>query len=304
MNSRVFARGLSAIASAVLLIAVAGAASAQEVIRLWPGVAPGSEGATWTEKVSKAGKADETVRNVTVPTLTVYRPEPGKANGTAVIVAPGGGFRLLSVGSEGDSVARWLAARGVTAFVLKYRLVQTPDSDTVFTLQFLQFLGKLSKDNNLLLQTMGRDSKLPMADARLALKLVREKAKVWGVDPHRVGMLGFSAGGVVTARSALAPDASARPDFAAVIYGVSPPAPVPAKAPPLFLVVAADDPLAVESTLRLHRDWQTAGLPVELHKYQDGGHGFGSKKQGKSSDQWMDAYENWLRSRGLLSRAK
>jgi acetyl esterase/lipase len=291
-------RRFAAVLAGLFLGAVASAAGAQEVVKIWPGVAPGSEAADWSEKT--IGGDDPVVRNVTVPTLTVFRPPAGQANGTAVIIAPGGGFRQLTLESEGYGVARWLNARGVTAFVLKYRLVRTSDVDIVFRGEVFSFLAKVIKNQPRLLEEVGSASVLPAADAQQALRLVRERAATWGVDPHRVGMIGFSAGGTVTMRTAVAADPAARPDFVAAIYGVALPASVPKDAPPLFLAVASDDTLALETTTRVGQDWRDAGLPVELHVYPDGGHGFGVRQQGKSSDRWLDAYGAWLESRGLL----
>ncbi len=293
-----FLARLAAVMTGLLLAATASSAQAQEVLRIWPGGAPGSEAADWSEKTT--GTAEPMVRNVTEPTLTVFQPPPGLTNGTAVIIAPGGGFRFLTMDNEGYAMGRWLAAKGVTAFVLKYRLVKTSDNDLVFQGEVLSLLAKIKHNQPLLLEEMEQASVLPTADAQQALRLVRQRAGTWGVDPHRVGLIGFSAGGTVVTRTALTADPAARPDFVASIYGVAPSAPVPAAAPPLFLVVASDDTLAEEPTLRLRQDWRGAGAPVELHVYANGGHGFGVRTQGKSSDHWLEAYGAWLAGLGLL----
>jgi acetyl esterase/lipase len=234
------------------------------------------------------------VRNVSQPTLTAFLPDPGVSTGSAVIVCPGGGFQFLSIASEGIQVARWLAARGVAAFVLKYRLVPTPPSPADFMAQVQRIFVDLPWVRGLARQY----APLAVADGRQAVAIVRQHAAEWGIASDRIGMLGFSAGGRVTAGVALEHDDASRPDFAAVIYGALwDNVEVPADAPPLFVLVANNDALAVADCLDLFSAWRTAGHPVELHVYAEGGHGFGMNEQGLPSDQWIELFERWLRAR-------
>jgi acetyl esterase/lipase len=265
------------------------------VIPLWPDDAPGSEGWTQQECESILPPSLKVVRNVARPTLTAYFPDPSIANGTAVIVCPGGAFHFLSIDMEGTDVARWLSARGVTAFVLKYRLIRTGDD---FAAQVRENLA--SRDKMAGLMRVLRP--LVIADGRRAVQVVRERAAEWGVVPDRVGIMGFSAGGTVTVGVALEHDAGSRPDFAAAIYGgSSEEVPVPADAPPIFVLCAADDAMAAPRSVRLYSDWVAAGRPVELHIYAQGGHGFGMRKQGLPSDTWIERLGDWLAAQGLLA---
>jgi acetyl esterase/lipase len=264
--------------------------SAPNEIRLYPGVAPGSEGATHTEQWNQTAD-NRRARNVVVPTLIPVLPAAGKANGTAVIVAPGGAFRLLSMDNEGYLVANWLAQRGVSAFVLKYRLVETPAKEEDFIRARQQ--GAASGQ---------RIGTFPLAvdDGRRAVQLVRENAARWKLRPGRIGMIGFSAGAMTTLEVSTGPNAATRPDFAAMIYGPMAAREVSADAPPVFLALAADDPLFGNGDFGLVSSWKKAGRPVELHFYERGGHGFGMKKQGLSSDVWPEQFWAWMRMRGLV----
>lgn len=272
---------------------------AQEtVIPLWPGAAPGSEDWSHAEQEGiNRWDGYRLARNVTTPTLTVFRPDPARANGTAMIVAPGGGFHFLSMETEGTMMARWLAAQGVTAFVLKYRLVPTAADDEVFWAQMVRlFSGDRSAQAE-----MARIQPLAIEDGRQAVRLVRQQAATWGIDPHRIGLMGFSAGGMVTAGVALEHDADSRPDFIAPIYGAPfEPVHVPADAPPMFILVASDDPLLSTQCVTFYQAWKTAGKEAELHVYAKGGHGFGMKQQNLPIDTWPDRLADWMRTQGLL----
>lgn len=261
-------------------------------IRLYPGVAPGSEAATHTEQWNQTAD-NRRARNVVVPTLIPVLPAAGKSNGTAVIVAPGGAFRILSMDNEGYLVANWLAQRGVTAFVLKYRLVDTPAKEEDFIRARQQ--GAASGQ---------RIGTFPLAvdDGRRAVQLVRENAARWNLRPGRVGMIGFSAGAMTTLEVATGSSAASRPDFAALIYGPMSARDVDTDAPPLFMALAADDPLFANGDFGLVNSWKKAGRPVELHFYERGGHGFGMKKQGLSSDVWPEQFWAWMRMRGLVEQ--
>jgi putative heme-binding domain-containing protein len=280
-----------------------------KVIPVWPGVAPGSEG--WKHKeVEYRNEWDRKamVRNVTTPTLTAFLPYPAVATGAAVIICPGGGFRFLSWQSEGTEVARWLQARGVAAFVLKYRLMETPASPEDFRKEMAAFFKGLAnrKDRpedrpRAVPEEMRKISKLAIADARQAIKLVRKDAARWGIKPDRVGIMGFSAGGMVTMGVAMAGDKESRPDFAAPIYGGGTGgARVPKDAPPLFILCASDDRLAAAGSVRLYSEWKVARRPVELHLYEKGGHGFGMTPKGLPVDRWIERYGDWLGQRGLI----
>lgn len=236
-------------------------------------------------------------RNVTEATLTPFLPDPAKATGTAVIVAPGGGFRTLSMGNEGWDVARALADRGVAAFVLKYRLIQTPPDLPGFERSIAEMLAspRLSRDQQM--ATLAPQ----LADARAALALIRARAAEWQVDPDRVGMVGFSAGAGLTMATVLADGSQdGEPAFIGNIYGSLDPAEVPADAPPLFVALAADDPLFGGSRFGLVDSWRAAKRPVEFHLYEQGGHGFGMYPKTTTSTGWFDAFVSWMRMHGWL----
>ncbi len=260
------------------------------VIPLWPGGAPGSENWTWhEEKVAMPGEHD-VIRNVSQPTLTMYPADPGSANGTAVVVCPGGATHFLVMDREGTDIARWLNARGVTAFVLKYRLVHTGED---MAAELRERFGNRARMD----AALGPLRPLVTADGQQAVRLVRSRAAQWDIRPDHIGIMGFSAGGSVTADVALLHDAESRPDFAAPIYTAGfQAAPVPPDAPPLFLLCAADDEMASSNSLRLYSAWHAAGRPAELHIYSQGGHGFSSRVQNLPCDAWLDRFGDWLRT--------
>ena len=275
---------------------------------IWPGVAPGSESWTWREKVSGAG-GSRMVRNVVVPSLTMYRPAAGTANGASVVIAPGGAFRFLMVDYEGVDMARWLAARGITAFVLKYRVMHTPEDDAEMSRYLADLMKRLSagdlKSENPPAYDAETTAALGMAeeDGRQAIRYVRKHAAEWGLDPHRIGIAGFSAGGGVVMGPAMQHDADSRPDFAAPIYPAYRTAmPVPADAPPLFIGIADDDNLiSPNSSARLYMAWHAAGIPAELHIFRQGRHGFGMKIQNTPSDHWINLFYSWVMSSGFVT---
>src|SRR6187549_134263 len=256
----------------------------------------GVEGQTAKESWYKQW-GDPFVRNVSHATLTPFLPDPAKANGAAVIVAPGGGFRILSMGNEGWEVARALNERGVAAFVLKYRLRPTaPD------------WAEFDKGNPLTAPAPGSAGTtapppspvtLPLEDATAAFKLVRARAKEWNVDPNRIGMMGFSAGAGTTMAATLKSTEN-KPAFIAPIYGMQKAVEVPPDAPPMFVALAADDPLFGNNEYGLITAWKKAGRPVEFHLYQNGGHGFGLGNPGKTSTGWFPQFMLWLDSNGML----
>jgi acetyl esterase/lipase len=231
-------------------------------------------------------------RNVTIATLTPFLPDPSKAYGAAVIVAPGGGFRTLSMENEGWNVARELADNGVAAFVLKYRLNQTPAELNEFARPAPTPSTRPSPT------AMSARISPQIADANAAFALIRANATKWHVDPDRIGMIGFSAGAMLTMACTLN-DKEARPTFIGNIYGPLTAVEVPVDAPPLFAAVAADDPF-FSRDFGLIENWRKANRPVEFHYYEQGGHGFGMYPKETTSTGWFDAYVNWLRMHGLL----
>jgi acetyl esterase/lipase len=268
------------------------------VIPLWPGDAPGSEGWTQQEETTIIPPALKVVRNVVQPTLTTYLPDPTVANGTAVIVCPGGAFHFLSIDMEGTDVAHWLNARGVAAFVLRYRLIRTGDD-------FPAVVGKTLDDRKEMERLMAELRPLILADGQQAIRTVRERATEWGVAPDRIGIIGFSAGGTVTLSVVLEHDADSRPNFAGAIYSAGfKDVPIPPDAPPLFILCAADDAMASPNSVRLYSDWRAAGHPAELHIYSQGGHGFGMQTKGLPSDTWIERFGDWLQVQGLLEPFK
>ena len=281
-----------------LVLTASQAARSQEVIRLYPGPAPGSEKWTQEEKAYFSPIIHtQVVTNVSQPTLTRFSPAPGTANGTSVIICPGGGFHILSINREGIDVAKWLNAKGVTGFVLKYRLVPTGKDG---------FLEMVAKNRQKLKEDMKSAFTLAEADGAAAVKYVREHATELGVSPHRIGLMGFSAGGAVTSGVALKHVAENRPDFVAPIYAyleVIGELKVPQDAPPLFVVAATDDQLGlVGDTVNIYSKWLAAKKPAELHLYSKGGHGFGMRKQNLPSDHWIERFGDWLEVQGLLKK--
>lgn len=287
------------LAPLLLLAAQPGAAQpasapAGETLRLWPGQAPGT--ASWTGPETTRhiafpdGTAVDLLTNVTVPTLTVVRPAAGRGVGTAVVVAPGGGFQVLAWQEEGLKVAHWLADRGITAFVLKYRVRTRPEGQPRPGQDFDREEAKLLPVE-----------RFAFADGQQAVRLVRADAARFGIDPHRVGMIGFSAGAMTTMGVLLEGDPAARPDFAAPIYGAMHALPVPKDAPPLFIAAAADDDLVPPAkSVAIFTQWRAAGRPAELHLFDKGGHGFGMRMQHLPVDNWPALFEGWLREHGWL----
>ena len=279
------------------------------VIPVWPKDAPGSE--KWTQKevefrIALLGKI---VRNVVHPTLTAFLPERSKANGAAVIICPGGGFSFLAK-EEGIEEAKWLRNRGIAVFILKHRLKDTGATEAEFYSSLLQTAllkavedGLKGGERPVLPEDVRKFSALAVADGRQAIKVVRAHAREWGIEPDRIGIMGFSSGGVVATGVATEQDAASRPNYAASIYGpVLGSVKVPRDAPPLFICCASDDPLVpAQNSIRLYSAWNAAGKSAELHIYAKGGHGFGG--QGLPSDTWIDRFGDWLGQQGFLKSA-
>ena len=241
-------------------------------------------------------------RNVSVATLRPFLPDPLKATGAAVIVAPGGGFRTLSMNNEGWDVARALADKGVAAFVLKYRLNQTPADLDEFARPAPPRPTTTPAGASAATRPAPGDMAAriapQIADANAAFALVRANAAKWHVDPNRIGMIGFSAGAMLTMATTL-DSHDAKPAFIGNIYGGLSPVDVPPDAPPLFAAIAADDPL-FPLNFGLIENWRKANRPVELHYYEQGGHGFGMYPKETTSTGWFDAFARWLGMHGYL----
>lgn len=275
----------------ILLVFAAGIAftthsADAQVVNIWPGVAPGSEHWTQKERIIKNTPLGTVIFNVVTPTLTAYLPERAKATGTGVIIAPGGAFVALAIDLESIKTARWLQQRGIAAFVLKYRIIE-------------------KRQDGIPSMNMDTAGRYGIADGIQALKVVRQHAAQWGVSPNRIGFMGFSAGAMVTSGTLLQKDPAARPNFAALIYGapfgVMPT--IPAKLPPIFMAWAQDDPVALNPIVKFHDALISAGHRPEVHVFSAGGHGFGMRKQGTSSDHWIDELYYWLEAQGFTGVA-
>lgn len=253
-------------------------------ILLWPNGAPGSEGKSGAEKVRIAETGDHVISNIHYPSITPYLPDKNKTSGVAVIIAPGGGHRELWIDSEGYNVADFLKEKGIAAFVLKYRLAR--DSNSTYT---------IDKDE--------------LADMKRAIRLVKSRAKEWGIDTAKVGVMGFSAGGEVAALSAMRFDEgnatatdkieqfNSRPAFQGLIYpGGSSGFEVVKNAPPLFILGGYGDRADIaEGIAQVYLKYKKAGIPAELHIYSNAGHGFGLRKNNKGPvSMWQQRFVEWI----------
>lgn len=277
---------------------MASIAAAQDVVPLYPGTPPGSKQANYPEKeyFSKLWNTD-VVTNVTRPSLMVFKPSPELKNGTAVVICPGGGFMALSITSEGTDAAKYLAAKGVTAFVLKYRLAHTGEDAT-------QEFAALYEDRTKYDKTIKKVTPLSLADGIAAVAYVRQHASEFGISPDRVGILGFSAGGFIAAEVAMQYAPKSRPAFVAVLYGgLMNDAPVPKDAPPMFIAAATDDSLGLApASIALYQKWTTAHKTAELHMYAKGSHGFGMHQNNIPTDHWIERFTDWLQLEGFLNK--
>lgn len=282
------------------------------VVDLWPGKPPGDVGISGAEKVFElqvkgqpylvGGKPTKWVTNVSKPTLTVFPAPKDKNTGVAMLICPGGGYHNLGWDVEGEEVAAWLNSLGMTGIVLKYRCPRREGD------------------------VKGVPPAGPLKDAQRAVSLVRGKAKDWGIDPRKIGIVGFSAGGHLAGATATnfdrrAYDAvddidklSCRPDFAVMLYSgyfrvpaekddLSPTIRTPADIPPLLLVHAGDDAISdVEHSVTMYQAMRRARAPAELHVYATGGHGFGVRKVGHPCETWTERCTDWLRQQEILKR--
>jgi acetyl esterase/lipase len=277
-----------AIAAALCLCSQAFAAEPAKVVPAPAGyklIPLGSEGSPSTERWEDSA-GWRRAYDVTQPALYPVLPKAGSANGTAVVIAPGGGFTHLSMDSEGLTVAVFRAVRGIAAFVLNYRVTPAPAPGA----------GAEPKPSGQPQQASAAVLNA-QADAIAAMKWVRSHAATFGVKPDRIGFMGFSAGGMTTTNLVLNYDKASRPDFVGVIYGrMIEGGTVPADAPPAFFAVAADDPLLGKASIPMYEAWRAAGKDAELHIYAHGKHGFGMRAQGTSSDRWAEDFYSWLRA--------
>ena len=320
-------RILALLAPSILLLAGPVQATREEAPQLlWPKGAPalpdwpGTVAAPVREELESVpgDPWSDRVRNVTAPTLQAFLPDRATATGVAVIVAPGGGFRNLSIRKEGTAVAQWLADHGIAAFVLKYRLVQRAPGESEEAMR-----QRVNADPRFSNGVAGAPG---VADGFEALRQVRARAADWGIDPHRVGIVGFSAGGHIAGMTAIAADPAQRPDFAGLIYGMPflipfpplpaanlpwppgtpkepwlrpKPTPAPGALPPMFLAEAQDDGLVGPELGGFYGALVAAGYKPELHLYAWGSHGFGARAQGSTSDRWLEQFRAWIAAQGF-----
>jgi acetyl esterase/lipase len=285
-----------------------------EVIRLWTDGPPSKlEGlGPEVEFRGPVGTARDAVmlRNVSEPTLSVYRPTNGRPNGVGVIVCPGGGWRLLAWEHEGTDVAHWLTAHGYTAFLLKYRVRGTPAAQADYDAQMAKLRTgiDLTRRGRTAFRAMGdivpyetirAPREAAADDGRRAIAIVRERAREWDLEAGKIGMIGFSAGAFLAADVAVDPRAAPLAFVAPIYGGETLGRPVPPDAPPLFTVIAQDDFLLYRVVEGLYSDWTDAGRSAELHIYRRGEHGFGMVKQGAPSDRWIDLFHDWLTDLGF-----
>lgn len=282
-----------------LLLLIANAVLAQQVIQLYDGKPKGSEDWTWNEQVSTKNIFNtEVAYNVSQPTITAFLPPKELATGTAIIVAPGGAFHTLSINSEGIDVAKWLNSRGIAAFVLKYRVARSFTDDPVGELMGkMGDLKKLDEENAPIIP-------LATADGLAAVQYVRDHAKTWDIDPQKIGFMGFSAGGTLTMSVVYTANETNRPNFVAPIYAYEPAilgSTVPTAKTPIFVAVAGDDQLGMmPMSINIYKKWYDAKQPSELHIYEKGGHGFGMRKQNLPTDTWYERFGEWLYLQGYL----
>lgn len=295
---------IATLVTLLLVPLVARGADNALTLDVWPGKAPGETADIGAEKYLEEKpnekKKVKRLTNVSKPTLTVFRPEKDKDTGAAVVIAPGGGYHILAEDLEGEEVATWLNSIGVTGIVLKYRVPRRAD------------------------QPKDKPPIGPLQDAQRAMSLVRSKAPEWGIDPKRIGMLGFSAGGHLTASTSTNFDRrayeslddvdklSCRPDFTVLIYPaylvvkdkdeLQPDIRVRKECPPTFFAHAADDPVKADNSVQMFLGLRRAGVPAELHIYGSGGHGFGLRPSDHACSTWPKRCEEWMRGQGLLKK--
>jgi acetyl esterase/lipase len=276
-------------------------AQAPVTLDVWPGKLPGETGTIGPEKVTEGkagGRPIKLIHDVTRPTITAYRPQKDRDTGAAVLICPGGGYNVLAIDLEGEEVASWLNSIGVTGIVLKYRVPRRKDQPPHLA---------------------------PLMDAQRAMSIVRSRAKEWYIDPQRIGILGFSAGGHLAAAAATNFDrrayepmddidkVSCRPDFAVLVYpaylsgkdqALAPEIRVSKDSPQTFFAHAGDDGIGPENSIALYLALKRAKVPAELHVFASGGHGFGLRPTASPATSWPARCEDWLRSRDIIPKKK
>jgi len=310
-------RTCAVLAAAVLTLAADVAAQTPQEIRLWPGKAPGSENWAIPETTTMSPAGDRTITNVSEPSVTVYLPPAAAATGAAAVVAPGGALRLLAWDGEGVKVAQWLNRKGIAALVLKYRTLQTmqvagrgrgagaPSGVLPAGAAGRQELDIKKANANPAPDDAALTEVLHMgvADAQQALRLARRNAAAWRIDPMRIGIIGFSAGGGVAVGTALAARSDASPDFLVSVYGPSlQDVDVPPQAPPLFIAVGSMHFNVTSGCLALFAAWKAAGKPAEIHVYDQVSAGFGMSTRGLPVDTWPERLLDWMIARKLTRR--
>lgn len=276
--------------------------TAQQVIQLYPGKAPGSESWTWNEKEMFSPIFNtQVVYNISQPTLIAYLPDKSIATGVSVIIAPGGAFHILSINSEGIDVAKWLQKKGIAAFVLKYRVAHSLTDDPV-----KELMPKMS-DEKIMGEVTSLVVPLATADGLIAMKHVRSNAAKYNIDPAKIGFMGFSAGGTVTMGVVFNYDKDSKPAFGAPIYPFISAdlaeAKIPADAPPLFICAATNDGLKLAThSSNLYNKWIADGKSAELHMYAKGDHGFGMRIQNLPTDKWIERFYEWLEVQGIVKK--
>jgi acetyl esterase/lipase/lysophospholipase L1-like esterase len=273
---------------------------AQKEIQLYQGKPKGSENWTWNEKLNTKNMfGTEVIYNVSQPTITAYLPDSLNATGTAVIIAPGGGFHTLSINSEGVDVAKYLNSKGVAAFVLKYRLAHSLTEDPVKELMGKMGKPELDSENAPIVP-------LAMQDGLEAMKYVRSHAKDFNINTNRIGFMGFSAGGTVTMSVIYNATDESRPNFIAPIYtyaGAIIGSEIPKANTPIFIAVASNDQLGLtQQSVDIYKKWFEAKQPAELHIYEKGGHGFGMRKNNVPTDTWYERFGEWMKMQGYLKK--
>lgn len=273
-------------------------------VPLWPGKAPGSEAWSIPERTAPNPGGAALRSNISTPTLTVFRPRPDKAVGTAVILAPGGGFRTLP--QVDPASVRFLTDRGVTAVVLTYRTMQDTPEEQAMRARLAGGLGKsISVDElnrDLAGPYMRPIREIAAADGRRAVELVRAHAVELGVRRDRIGLIGQSSGGVIAATVGVSFTDESRPDFIGVFYGAPPDRLIiPHDAPPAYIATADNDPMTWEGSAHLYLDWHRAGRPVELHVYGKGQHGL--REPASTALRWRQDFLDWLSMNGLAEKA-
>src|SRR5688572_886963 len=285
-------------------------AHAQTELRLWPGGAQGSEHWSIPEATTRSPSGDRVITNVSDPTLTVFFPDASVATGAAAVIAPGGALRALAFDNEGVKVAEWLNERGIAGFVLKYRTLQQDPSAPRGPAPGIP--GPAGPREELVIvngnanpapndAALGNVLELAVADAQAALEIVRRRADEWHVDPQRIGIIGFSAGGGVAVGTALAAESDASPAFLVSVYGPSlQNVDVPAHAPPLFIAVGATHFNVTNGCLALFAAWKAAGKPAEIHVYDQVSAGFGMSSRGLPVDSWTERLFDWMVARKIV----